>query len=580
MNIITDILDHQLTFRYADYLWFKSQVTWRRTRILAFASISLLVAVVTLQILYPTNWSLPHTQIAGHNYGLKSQAFIQNNLQTIESQPVTVKTQTTMTKPALKDLGITLQVKAMASRATSYSFAQRFIPFSWFTRKYSDPVLSYAVNQKVADSYVQTLVKTNTQPVNAVVTLNGTNVTVSPAKTGFAYNPEDSSAQFASIILTKNFSITFAPHMLYPAISTAAAEATAKTVNDQLANMTVTAADETNVASAKTVASWMTITPNTANHTIDVSYDRAKIKTFLQSFSGKLYIANTPNQVSLVDGEQVSTSSGKSGQALDIEASTDAIIASLKQGSHTAKASVTAITPSTQFVRSYTRTNKGLNALITYWMQSHNGTYGAMIQATDGSFAASKNESRTFTTASVYKMYVAYGIYHKIEAGDITENTITSTGKTVSACLEVMIVVSDNTCGVALGSLVGWPTVNSWLKPLGLTGTDISQSGDLKTTPKDAVTFLNQLQAGTLMNAAHTSALLGLMKSQIYRAGIPAGVPGVTVADKVGWLDGINNDAAIVYDPKGTYILVIMTENSGWAEIKDLAAQINAVLAQ
>jgi hypothetical protein len=42
------------------------------------------------------------------------------------------------------------------------------------------------------------------------------------------------------------------------------------------------------------------------------------------------------------------------------------------------------------------------------------------------------------------------------------------------------------------------------------------------------------------------------------------------VADKVGFMDGLLHDAAIVYGPNGTYVLAVMTDGSSWATIADL----------
>jgi beta-lactamase class A len=65
------------------------------------------------------------------------------------------------------------------------------------------------------------------------------------------------------------------------------------------------------------------------------------------------------------------------------------------------------------------------------------------------------------------------------------------------------------------------------------------------------------------------------MKSQVWRERIPAGVPsGIAVADKPGWLDNVENDAAIVYGPKSTYTLVIMTTGNSTQPLADLSKQI------
>ena len=73
--------------------------------------------------------------------------------------------------------------------------------------------------------------------------------------------------------------------------------------------------------------------------------------------------------------------------------------------------------------------------------------------------------------------------------------------------------------------------------------------------------------------------MIAAMNANVYRKGIPAGANG-TVADNVGFLNGLLHDAAIVYGPNGTYVLTIMTDGSSWATIADLTKQIDTLRAQ
>lgn len=70
-----------------------------------------------------------------------------------------------------------------------------------------------------------------------------------------------------------------------------------------------------------------------------------------------------------------------------------------------------------------------------------------------------------------------------------------------------------------------------------------------------------------------------MMNRQIYRAGIPAGSAG-SVANKVGFLGGLNHDAAIVYHPKGSYALVVLSSGSSFSAIADLARKISTIMNQ
>lgn len=73
--------------------------------------------------------------------------------------------------------------------------------------------------------------------------------------------------------------------------------------------------------------------------------------------------------------------------------------------------------------------------------------------------------------------------------------------------------------------------------------------------------------------------LISAMTANVYRKGIPAGANG-TVADKVGFMDALLHDAAIVYSPSGTYVLVIMSDGSSWATIADLSSQVDTLRAR
>jgi hypothetical protein len=67
------------------------------------------------------------------------------------------------------------------------------------------------------------------------------------------------------------------------------------------------------------------------------------------------------------------------------------------------------------------------------------------------------------------------------------------------------------------------------------------------------------------------------MQRQVYRSGIPSGT-GQTVADKVGFLGDIRNDAGIVYNGGQPYILVVMTHNQyNFALIQSISSQVQQV---
>jgi beta-lactamase class A len=193
---------------------------------------------------------------------------------------------------------------------------------------------------------------------------------------------------------------------------------------------------------------------------------------------------------------------------------------------------------------------------------------------------ASLQSHTTFETASLYKLFLEDYLYNQVEQNKLSLDSYWGTGNrgTLASCLELMIVVSDNACAESLGYSVGWGTLHNFARNAGFADTTLSW--DLRTSAWDMTDFLARLNSGNLMNSDHTQTLLTNMKKQIYRSAIPAGVPGVSVADKVGFRDSYWNDAAIVYGSKSTYIIVVLSKGSGTAPISNLSSRVYKFLNQ
>ena len=174
--------------------------------------------------------------------------------------------------------------------------------------------------------------------------------------------------------------------------------------------------------------------------------------------------------------------------------------------------------------------------------------------------------------ASTIKLFAAYAVLKRVEAGTLFYSTKLSSGLTVAECMRVMIHVSDNLCHTDLMRIMGVDTMNALFAANGYTGTHYAGMWkgtyySYKTsTSNDLNTLLLRLNAGTLLNASNSNYLLTLMKSQIWRGRIPSGLPpGVVQASKPGelWVSSglTESDAAIVYAPRGTYVISILGVN-------------------
>jgi beta-lactamase class A len=167
------------------------------------------------------------------------------------------------------------------------------------------------------------------------------------------------------------------------------------------------------------------------------------------------------------------------------------------------------------------------------------------------------NADQEFIAASTYKILAAYAMFH---AGNPPD------------CLDDMIIYSDNDCPLSYLARYGWSQLTEDARDIGAVQTWFDDS--THTTANDLALILWQIYDGSLLSEADNNRLLDDMKDQVFRNGIPAGIPEAEVADKVGFLDELLHDAGIIYSPKGDYILVIMTDGYSWSAIADVAAEI------
>jgi beta-lactamase class A len=144
----------------------------------------------------------------------------------------------------------------------------------------------------------------------------------------------------------------------------------------------------------------------------------------------------------------------------------------------------------------------------------------------------------------------------------------------------LMIVVSDNVASNLLVDLVGASAVQALMEEAGMTRTtlgrrfmDLPRPGaDNRTSASDMGLCLEQLYRGQLLDKAHTSSALAILRRQQYREKIPLLLPPeLPVAHKTGELDGVRHDVALVEVPGRPYVLSLLTQKGGPSFEVDLA---------
>lgn len=247
----------------------------------------------------------------------------------------------------------------------------------------------------------------------------------------------------------------------------------------------------------------------------------------------------------------------------------------------TSKGAYTATSLNTKSAKEFSNIDLSLQDKIKTWETAQSKDYTIAVRELTGQKRiASTNIFQKMPTASTYKLFVAYAVLHEVEQGNLKLSHMLSSGDTVKSCLQKMIVLSDNPCGRSLGFLVGWEKIEKLLESKGIDNTYLNnydENDQLLTAEKTSTAqahskFLQLLHDGKLLNTSNTELLLGYMEKQQWRERIPAGVPkDIKIADKPGFLPGMQNDAAIVYGPRSTYVLVVLSNSNNPASLAEIS---------
>lgn len=209
-------------------------------------------------------------------------------------------------------------------------------------------------------------------------------------------------------------------------------------------------------------------------------------------------------------------------------------------------------------------------------------TAGVFLQDLSNGNFVGENDSVVFESASLYKLFVAYETYRRIDLGIHTAEEIIDTEegpRSIDYCLEASITLSNNACGRALRELV-----RANVEPLpslaeaGFVGTSLVN--DYPTTSaKDVALLFEKLYVGSDLSQTSNNQFLENLTNQQVNNRIPAGLPqDVKVAHKTGDLEGYSHDGGIIYSPKGNYILVVMSGpwQNGYEDVtKDISSFVS-----
>lgn len=539
----------------------------------------LIVLTVLLQVFYPSDRVLPFARLNKQLVGLSSHQDIARELQLVYGKvPVTTEIRGKTVTTELPKTGIVTDNDRILSGLSDYPWYLRIIPFSSVVK---GALTDQSVVTKTDDTRFMLFASERSRecevaPKNAGVVVKDGEVQLDPAVDGQKCSRTSLSKQLTTPPLTKaGISLSIQTTPVKPARSNADVQPLLKEARAVAEHeLTLNVGGKTYKVDKPTLASWLAFPedPKTKQPTLGINSEA--VKAYLDTIQKDVYIAPGVTVITTHDGLERGRVTGRSGQGIDMTATTDAIGKQVLAGDGAVAATLTAIPPTLSYNRSYSKTPEGLQALVNDLVKDK-GDFAISVRKL-GDNGVHANGDKQYHPASTYKLFVAYSVLKRVDDGRMSLGQTTSGGQTLAQCLDNMIVNSDNACAEWFGATINWSTLTNEARALGASRTSLSRP--FVSTSNDQALFLQKLESNQLgLSEPSRARLLDAMKRQVFRKGIPAGV-GVSVADKVGFLEGYLHDSAIVYSPKGVYVLVIYSNGSSWAAIADAARQIHAQL--
>lgn len=550
-----------------------------------------LLVIVLVQFVIPSDRYLPRTYVGTYDIGLRNKADVRRELeQKASSIRVMYGAQGVTIKAA--EAGIRTDTGRTLAGLPELTWKDRILPlrplYMAVQLKTTNPVVHVDAS-KLQIFAEQSSRRLSKSPVDATAEVKDGQLRITNDSDGLSYDPKHIQAALTAKDPYAAVSVSVKP----TSIPAATQRKDLAPLEDSYKTKTAKPLKVAYGASAQTISpeefrNWLVVAV-APDGTRQLQFNEAAVNAKIQAWAKEFNVSPGTTQISYVDDVVVSRKNGAVGRALDAIAVKKQVNEWLAAPSDTpiTLASVP-LAPRVVATRTYSYSSAQLQHKLNTWIQSHSGTYQVAIRELNGrGREASYNVAQQTVMASTYKIFLAFVAYQQAETGALNLRTTLPGGSTIGKCIEVMIIYSENECAVELGRYIGWAKADQIIAAAGFEGIVLNNydengrlKGDKLVNASQQARFLAQLSAGSLINAVYTNQLLDYMKRQTYRDGIPAGSRGAVVADKVGFLDNYIHDVGIVYGPKSTYALVIMSAGSSWDNIRDLAAAVYDFMSQ
>lgn len=547
----------------------------RQRDFVVLKAIGAVVAVVVgLQLLWPVDRPLPLAKVNGRLRFIRSEQQLAALFSDVESQEITLQAADKNVSYRLKNIGVSVDQRRSVAQLYPSSPWASLIPFRYVWALVSDHRAAVDIStQSIRATLDGIAQEVNIAPVNAAITINeGLPLVV---------NSVNARQLKPSAELLK---ITMAIEAGEQVVGLNVANTPADITTDELQaaldsyiaklppNIDVTLVDQVSTIDRPTLLTWLGYRAEDSRPIVSLAPDAVNAYASEQAASYSSQNRPTTTFITLSDGKEVSRVNGSPGKGISAADLAAAITHAADQGQTTTKVALVSIASPIEYIRTYTRSQAGLQALLNDLVAGKDMSI-KYVDLTSG-WSAGANANKESFMASTYKLFVVYSVLRRVDAGTMHMNDDVI-GFSLDTCLHKIIIDSNNECSIALAEKIGWTVVQNEGRALGASGLNWSET--INGTVSDAAVIPLKLARDEILSPASRTYLLDLMKAQRFRSGIPAGTP-YAVADKVGFYEGWLNDTGIVYAGATPYVLAIYSNGQSWNTIADATRRIEQLM--
>jgi len=547
-----------------------------------FVFIPLLVLIVVellFQVFYPSDRMLPIAQIDGLDVGGRARQDVVNELNDkYNNADIKVyfgnNVRPTFTvKPA--DLGVLIG-NADRVNSTSYKWYLKLIPSSILWAGTIPPSAAPTIIQdsvSVSNFVAQNLGDScNVKPVNAMPKVSNGSIKIIKMLAGGSCHISDVKNALNNIDYRADNSEARIPMDEIDAdITDEIARVFAMSIATKLQRdvLITTESSEKFYIPGSEVMSWIDF--EVVNKKLIVVIDKTK--------SGNYYSENIAPKVTADAGVTIITTNnltdtirenGSEGKVLNVDETNRRLAEFLMDERQSITVAMNTIFPSIEHTSRFESSSQGLEALIKYYAQTHDGDWSIYLYELNSPFRlASYNADQKFSIAGAARMIVAYTMLDRHEQGlQISDSNAMNCVKNVLSSYRVDCVDPS-----ILGNL------GSSIERLGLYNTH-SSGRDIFSTAGDLGLFMQRLYDQRLgLEYSNNRIIYDGLQTAMPRNGISSTI-GVNNLNATGSFANNLSDVAIVFTADTNYILVVLTSGVPQQNISELASQIQSLMSK